>query len=133
MLRKWFDTSKKFKQDPEDSFQKEYRNKRAVRSVLDGSYFGKETFLGNFLYVIFLAILGVFFVMNTYRSDALVRMEVALKKQNEKLRSKQVLITFQLLKETQLSKVQENIDTNKIGLKVLEKPPFVIELDIDDE
>jgi|GEM_PF-1154559 hypothetical protein len=129
MLKKWFDTSKKFKQEPEE-FSSENRSvKRGVRSVLDGSYFGREAFLGNFAYVIFLTVLGIFFIMNSYRSDSLVRREAALKKENARLRSRQVVITFQLLKETQLSKVREIVDTNKLGLKVLKNPPYVIEID----
>ena len=115
------------KQEIEDVEKKEKKAKKRIGKFLTGEILTEGNI--DFKFIVFLVVLAVVYIIMKYWADNLAKQEIQLKKENAKLRSKQVTLTFQLIKESQQSKVEEMIKKNGMNLKAPEKPPYVIKME----
>ena len=84
-------------------------------------------------YIIFLVLLGVIYISMKYWVDILVKEEIKLKKENRILRSKQITLSFDLIKAGQRSEVEKMLKAYDIDLKMPVDPPYIIKVKKDEQ
>ena len=84
-------------------------------------------------YIIFLVLLGVIYISMKYWVDILVKEEIKLKKENRILRSKQITLSFDLIKAGQRSEVEKMLKAYDIDLKMPVDPPYIIKVKKDGQ
>ncbi len=103
---------------------------RKVGRVLRGDFLHDTTKKLNKYLIIFM-LMALAYISLKYKADTLVKEEIRLKEENKRLRNKQVTLTFELIKASQQSKVEELLEKYGINLKAPTNPPYVIKVDKD--
>ena len=80
-------------------------------------------------YLILFLIMAVVYISLKYEADSLVKEQAKIKEENKRLHNKQVTLTFELIKASQQSKVEELLGKYGIGLKAPTNPPYVIKVE----
>ncbi len=104
---------------------------KGVRKFISGDFFRDDII--EFPFFLFLVFLGFVYISLKYWADGLAKEEIKLKKENRMLRSKQITLTFELIKAGQQSEVETLLESYGMNLKAPVKPPYVIKVRKDEE
>lgn len=107
--------------------EKEYR-KINLKGILSGRLLGKDVFLTQFPYFVFLAILGIIYITNRYSAERTMRNDQKLQKELKELRAESLTTAAELTNASRQSQVAKLVEENKLDLKESLVPPKRIKL-----
>ena len=108
------------------------RGKKFFRTILDGSYLGKDSFLNNFPYILLISFLTGLYIANTYRSEQLLRRYKNLENEIRELSTEAISISSQLMQMSNQSAVTKLCKDKNLGLHENIEPPYKIVLKDED-
>jgi len=104
--------------------KKANRGRRRVQEVLGGDYLSKSTVTDNIPFLIYLAVLALFYIANTYNTERMYKQIERTKTELKELRYQYITARSSLMFESKLSELNKR--TEAIGLKETLLPPFKI-------
>ncbi len=104
---------------------------KGFKRLISGEFFRDDII--EFPFFMFLVFLGFIYISLKYWADGLAKEEIKLKKENKMLRSKQITLTFELIKAGQQSEVESMLKSYGMNLKAPVKPPYVIKVKKDEK
>jgi len=119
------DIANKKKENTEES-------KNWFRAFFDGTYLGKESFIKHFPFVLFISLLGLVYIANTYHAEYLVRKYESLNKTIRELGTEATSISSQLMQMSNQSAISNLCREKNMELYESIEPPYKIVLTKDD-
>jgi len=107
--------------------EKEYR-KLNLKGILSGKLLGKDVFLKQFPYFLFLAFLGIIYITNRYSAEKTMRADQKLQKELKELRAESLTTAAELTNASRQSQVAKLVNDNNLDLKESLVPPKRIKL-----
>jgi len=107
--------------------EKEYR-KFNLKGVLSGKFLGKDVFLTQFPYFLFLAVIGIVYISNRYAAEKLMRNDQKMQIELKELRAESLTTAAELTNASRQSQVAKLVFDNKLDLKESLVPPKRIKL-----
>ena len=101
-----------------------HRGRKRVQDVLGGDYLSKKTVAGNVPFLIYLAVLTLFYIANTYNTERIYKEIEKTKTELKELRFEYITARSSLMFESKLSELNKR--TQAIGLKETVIPPYKI-------
>jgi len=110
---------------PDDkSAKKSHKGRRRVQDVLGGDYLSKRTVTDNVPFVIYLAVLTLLYIANTYNTERIYKQIERTKTELKELRFEYITARSGLMFESKLSELTKR--TQALGLKETVIPPYKI-------
>ncbi len=102
--------------------------KVTVKDLIGGKMLSREVVVRQIPFILFIAALILFYIINQYRGENIMRQIMALEKQVKELRSEYSSTAFDRQQMSTQSEILKMI--NEKGLPLLEArtPPYVIEM-----
>ncbi len=104
----------------------------ALRSVLDGSFLGDDSFLNRFPYFLFLGFLAIVYIANTFHAESVLRERKKLELEIRELHPEAISISSQLMHMSNQTEVAKLCREMGLGLQENLEPPYKIVLESDD-
>lgn len=104
--------------------KKSHKGRKRVQEVLGGDYLSKNTVVNNVPFLIYLTILALFYIANTYNTERMYKQIEKTKTELKELRFEYITARSSLMFESKLSELNKR--TQAIGLKETLIPPFKI-------
>ncbi|MBL4560060.1 MAG: hypothetical protein COC06_03410 [Bacteroidales bacterium] len=101
----------------------------SIKDFIDGSILTKTEVVQQLPFIIFLVVLGIFYISNRYRSERVYRDMVGLEKELKELRFESITTASDLMYMSKQSEVVKRV--KKEGLELIEatEPPIKIYLE----
>ncbi len=115
-------TKRKVKKKRASKTKSGFRIKRALISVLDGSFLGEKWLLNYAGLILFVFILTIAAIWNSYIAQRKVNEIVKLKRETKDLRDEYISVKSQLMYYTKMSEVARKLEGR--GIKEPTKPAF---------
>lgn len=103
--------------------RKELRKFGTIKGLLAGSLLTKEKVVKQFPFILFLALLGFFYIGNRYHAEKLVRKNAKLQDEVKELRAKAISTTAELMHLSKQSEVVKLVNEKGLGLVESRTPP----------
>ena len=100
---------------------------KGLSSVFSGSFLTNEKTIQHLPYLLFMALVAIFYIANGYYADDKIREENRVSNQLKELRSEYISIISELMFESKQSEVAKAVES--MGLKEPVVPPVKIEVD----
>ncbi len=100
--------------------------------LLDGSFLGKDSFIEQFPYIMFLGLIGVIYIANNFHSEKILRERKQLELELRELQPEAISISSQLMLMSNQTEVAKLCKEHSLGLKENLEPPYKIVLQADD-
>ena len=97
-----------------------------LKDIIDGSVLEKKSVVQQLPYILFLVLLGVFYISNGYRSEQIYRDMLVLKKELKELRFESINTASALMYMSKQSEVVLRVNRANLGLKESSEPPIKI-------
>ena len=104
--------------------KKSHKGRKRVQEVLGGDYLSKSTVVNNVPFLIYLAILAMFYIANTYNTERMYKQIETTKTELKELRYQYITARSSLMFESKLSELNKR--TQALGLRETVIPPFKI-------
>ncbi|MEI8007564.1 MAG: FtsL-like putative cell division protein [Bacteroidota bacterium] len=104
--------------------KKLHKGRKRVQEVLGGDYLSKNSVVNNVPFLIYLGILTLLYISNTYNTDRMYKQIETTKTQLKELRFEYITARSSLMFESKQSELNKR--TQAIGLKETIIPPFKI-------
>ena len=104
--------------------KKSHKGRRRLQDVLGGDYLSKNTVVDNIPFIIYLAILALLYIANTYNTERMYKEIEKTKTELKELRYSYITARSGLMFESKLSELNKR--TQAIGLKETVIPPYKI-------
>ncbi|MCT4603178.1 MAG: FtsL-like putative cell division protein [Marinifilum sp.] len=108
--------------------QKEISN-ASVKDFIDGSILTKSAVVQQLPFVLFLVVLGIFYISNRYKSEKVYRDMVSLEKELKDLRFESITTASDLMYMSKQSEVLKRVQKDGLGLIESTEPPVKIYID----
>ncbi|MGI5975378.1 MAG: FtsL-like putative cell division protein [Paludibacter sp.] len=99
----------------------------SIRDVLNGNIFTKKFIRKQYLLIILLVILSVFYIDNRYTSEKQIKRIAELKKEVQDVKYESLTISAELMGITRQSNILELLENKNMKLKPGDTPPIIIE------
>jgi cell division protein FtsL len=96
-----------------------------IRPFLDGSFFSQDSIEKNFRFIIYIIVLIILFISNTFRAQDTQRRIEKTKDETQAIRIKSIYMKSMLMESTRPTKMAEMV--KDLGLKRSDVPPYKIE------
>jgi hypothetical protein len=119
--------------------QKDKRNRfdarllDAGKSILDGSFLSKDTFLKQLPFILFIAVLSLVLIANRYHAEKVFVMTENTRKEIRELRSEKISVQSMLMSRSRQQEVLERLEQEGSDLKTADEPPFKIIYDLEEK
>ena len=97
-----------------------------IREILNGSLLTRGIILKNIGFVIWLTLLGIVYIGNSYHAEKVARTITVLQAKMKELRAESITTASELLRLNRQSKVQQMVNSNRLELKESVEPPYKI-------
>ncbi|MDD2564476.1 MAG: FtsL-like putative cell division protein [Salinivirgaceae bacterium] len=108
------------------------KNRNVFKSVLDGSFMGKDQFLDRMPYILFLVGIGIAYITNTYHAENLLRERKKLELEMRELHPEAISISSQLMQMSNQTEVAHLCKENGLEMHENLDPPYKIVLKPQD-
>ena len=102
--------------------------KKYIKDIITGNWLGKEIKAKNLYYILFVTFLIIVLIYNRYRAEELILKKKELYENVEILHSKYTKLQTKMMVFGTERKVASDSTIIKMGLKLPDKPPKVIEI-----
>ena len=110
--------------EPVKPIRKLRKGRKTVQDVLGGDYLSQEWVTGNIGFILYLALLGMIYIANTYDTEKRYKMIEKTKNELKELRYEHITTKAALMFEGRQSVISKRAADQ--GLKEAQKPPFKI-------
>lgn len=104
--------------------KKSHKGRKRVQEVLGGDYLSKNTVVNNVPFIIYLAVLALLYISNTYNTERMYKQIEKTQTELKELRFEYITARSSLMFESKLSELNKR--TQAIGLRETVIPPFKI-------
>ncbi|HQB29082.1 MAG TPA: FtsL-like putative cell division protein [Paludibacter sp.] len=104
----------------------DFRSSR-IRDVLNGNIFTKKFIRKQYLLIILLVILSVFYIDNRYTSEKQIKRIAELKKEVQDVKYESLTISAELMGITRQSNILKLLESKNMKLRPGDTPPIIIE------
>ncbi|MCX6287499.1 MAG: FtsL-like putative cell division protein [Bacteroidetes bacterium] len=104
--------------------KKSHKGRRRVQDVLGGDYLLKKSVVDNVPFLIYLTVLALFYIANTYNTERMYKQIEKTKAELKELRFEYITARSSLMFESKLSELNKR--TQAIGLRETLIPPYKI-------
>lgn len=118
-----FSKKEKVAEVPEKEGKEPSKNGPSVKSILEGSLLA-EKLRNNIRFVLFITVLGIWYISNGYSTERLHRQRVALEKEVSDLRFESVSAAADLMFMRKQSEVIKRIKKEGLTLEESKEPPI---------
>ncbi|WP_421920635.1 FtsL-like putative cell division protein [Marinifilum sp.] len=101
----------------------------SLKDFIDGSILTKSAVVQQLPFVLFLVILGIFYISNRYKSEKVYRNMVSLEKELKDLRFESITTASDLMYMSKQSEVLKRVQKEGLGLTESIEPPVKIYID----
>lgn len=101
----------------------------SIKDFIDGSILTKTEVVQQLPFIIFLVVLGIFYISNRYRSERVYRDMVGLEKELKELRFESITTASDLMYMSKQSEVVKRVKKEGLGLIESTEPPIKIYLE----
>jgi len=114
--------------NPEQKEEKPRQGKHGsfVKELMSGIIFSDVIVLKNLWYIIFLTILGAFYIGNRFHAERITRESASLTKEVKDLKAEALSTSTQLMSVSRQSEVSRLVSEKGLGLEELKTPPYKI-------
>ncbi len=109
--------------DDDKPENKPKHNLGAARDFIDGSVLTRDFVLKQLPYIIFIAILAIFYIGNRYHAEKLVRQSGKLQAELKELRAEAITVSSELMHLSRQSEVLKLLNNNDLDLVESLEPP----------
>ncbi len=109
---------------PVKPVKKLHKGRKRVQDVLGGDYLSKKSVVDNVPFLIYITVLALFYIANTYNTERMYKQIERTKTELKELRFEYITARSSLMFESKLSEL--NTRTQAIGLKETLTPPYKI-------
>jgi len=103
--------------------REEQKGSSPVKGVLEGKFLA-ERLTKNIRYVLFVIVLGIFYIANGYSTEKLHRERVALEKEVRDLRFESITAAADLMFRSKQSEVIKQVRKEGLNLEESKEPPM---------
>ncbi|MCX6305293.1 MAG: FtsL-like putative cell division protein [Bacteroidetes bacterium] len=118
-----FDTPQKTK-DPVKAVKKTHKSRKAVQDFLGGDYLSKEWVTGNLSYILYVALLAMIYIANTYSTEKMFKTIERTKNELKELRYEYITTKSILMFQGRQSEISKRAVV--LGLREAKMPPYKI-------
>jgi len=104
--------------------KKSHKGRKRVQEVLGGDYLSKKTVVDNIPFLIYLTVLALFYIANTYNTERMYKQIEKTKTELKELRYRYITARSALMFESKLSELNKR--TQALGLRETLNPPYKI-------
>ncbi|MBN2597261.1 FtsL-like putative cell division protein [Labilibaculum sp.] len=101
----------------------------SVKDFIDGSILTKTEVVQQLPFIIFLVVLGIFYISNRYRSERVYRDMVGLEQELKELRFESITTASDLMYMSKQSEVVKRVENEGLELIEATEPPIKIYLE----
>ncbi|MDM8161022.1 FtsL-like putative cell division protein [Labilibaculum sp. K2S] len=101
----------------------------SVKDFIDGSILTKTEVVQQLPFIIFLVVLGIFYISNRYRSERVYRDMVSLEQELKELRFESITTASDLMYMSKQSEVVKRVENEGLELIEATEPPIKIYLE----
>lgn len=114
--------------NPEQKEEKPKQGKHGslLKELMSGIIFSDVIILKNLWYIIFLTILGAFYIGNRFHAERITRESASLAREVKDLKAEALSTSAQLMSVSRQSEVSRLVSEKGLGLEELRTPPFKI-------
>lgn len=95
-----------------------------IKELMSGSLLSDKIILKNLGYIVFLALLGAFYIANRFHAEELVRRSARLQNEVNEMRADALSISADLMLSSRQSEVMRLVMERGLGLEELTEPPY---------
>jgi len=110
--------------EPVRTVKKVSKGRKAVQEVLGGDYLSREWVTGNLSYILYLALLAMIYIANTYSTEKKFKSIERTKSELEELRYRYITTKSELMFKCRQSEISKRAIIQ--GLKEAKMPPYKI-------
>lgn len=116
---------------PEQKEEKPLRGRHSsiLKELMSGIIFSDVIILKNLWFIIFLTILGAFYIGNRFHAEKITRESASLTREVKDLKAEALSTSAQLMSVSRQSEVSRLVSEKGLGLEELRTPPFKIVTD----
>lgn len=100
-----------------------------MKELLSGILVSDKIILRNFWYIIFLTILGAFYIGNRFHAEKITRETTRLASEVKDLRAEALSTSANLMSVSRQSEVYRMVHEKGLGLEELKTPPYRLVVD----
>ncbi|PKQ60767.1 hypothetical protein BZG02_18020 [Labilibaculum filiforme] len=100
----------------------------SIKDFIDGSILTKAEVVYQLPFIIFLVVLGIFYISNRYRSERVYRDMVSLEQELKELRFEAITTASALMYMSKQSEVVKRVENEGLDLMEATEPPIKIYL-----
>lgn len=104
--------------------RKQGRLTRGLINIIGGDLLSKQAVLNNVPFLIFLAILAMFYISNTYYSEKTIKQIEKIKNELKELRYQSITAKAKMLDLCKQTEIAKNVEL--LGIKGTTTPPYKI-------
>lgn len=101
----------------------------SVKDFIDGSILSKSAVVQQLPFILFIVVLGIFYISNRYRSERVYRDMVSLEKELKDLRFEAITTASDLMYMSKQSEVVKRVKREGLDLVESREPPIKIYLE----
>jgi hypothetical protein len=95
-----------------------------VKELMSGRVLSDKIILGNLGYIVFLALLGAFYIGNRFHAESLTRASSRLNREVREFRAEALAVSAELMYVSKQSEVIRLVKDRGLGLEELTEPPY---------
>lgn len=104
--------------------KKNHKGRKRLQEVLGGDYLSKKSVAGNIPFVLYLAVLVLMYIANTYNTERMYKQIERTKTELKELRYRYITARSELMFQSKLSELNKRV--KQVGLKETLIPPYKI-------
>lgn len=101
----------------------------SLKDILSGDVLSKDVVVHHLPFILFIAILGIYYISNRYQSERVYRDMVSLEKELKELRFEAITTASDLMYISKQSEVVKRVEKEGLNLVESTEPPIKIYLD----
>jgi len=116
---------------PEQKEEKPKKEKHGsfMKELMRGIIFSDVIILKNLWYIIFLTILGAYYIGNRFHAERITRESTRLNREVKDLKAEALSVSTHLMSVSRQSEVSRMISERGLGLEELRRPPYKLVVD----
>ena len=115
--------------EPKDAKQKQGKTGSFMKELMSGIIFSDVIILKNLWYIIFLTILGAFYIGNRFHAEKITRESARLTREVKDLKAESLSTSASLMDVSKQSEVYRMVREKGLGLEELKTPPYRLIVD----
>jgi hypothetical protein len=119
----WFNKGKDFI-SPKEEFRESVGT--SVKELLDGRILADKVIRKNIIFIIFLMLLGIYYIANGYSTERLYKRKIDMEKEVRELRFESITTSSQLMFISKQSEVKRRIQEAGLNLEESKEPPVKV-------